>query len=83
MKQFTRGGSSLFFPAQAEPSQNIFKPSEPQAFKFLNELIERMDFLKQYDNQFFEIKYFNELENKAMRLFVCYIVRIGTILKAF
>ena len=30
-----RGGSSLFFSARAEPSQNIFEPSEPRAFKFL------------------------------------------------
>ena len=31
----SRGGSSLFFLARAEPSQNIFEPSEPRAFRFL------------------------------------------------
>ena len=30
-----RGGLSLFFSAWAEPSQNIFEPNEPRAFKFL------------------------------------------------
>ena len=40
-----RGGSSLFFPARAEPSQNIFKPSEPRAFNFLLQAFASQNFL--------------------------------------